>query len=380
MVKKKNRKLLVVSHEASYTGAPILLLHLLQLLKDELFLSFHIVIVRGGPLEKEFAALGSVTILKPEGYSNREKKWDWLYSAFKNRIQIVIVFCKALRCEAILSNSIINGKVLQWLRFSRKPIFTYVHELKSVIDTYLKQGNARASLKYSSAFFYPCKKVKEVLNYDFEVPADRLKRLNYYFPNRGNAISKAILKSKNPESVDLSVCGVGTASFRKGTDLFIDVAKSLQQKQSRFQFTWIGGFETEEVRNEYLTIVEKNKLNDTVHFPGPVLPEKVWDLYSKFDILLLTSREDPYPLVVLEAAYNRIPSVVFGDSGGITEFVENDAGWIVGDVSANEMAELLFSINKSEINERGDAAFNKAVTKHSNAQLILQQFKEVTHF
>jgi glycosyltransferase involved in cell wall biosynthesis len=43
------------------------------------------------------------------------------------------------------------------------------------------------------------------------------------------------------------------------------------------------------------------------------------DLFAAMDVLCVTSREDPYPLVMLEAASLGVPVVSF-DNGGATEF------------------------------------------------------------
>ncbi len=44
--------------------------------------------------------------------------------------------------------------------------------------------------------------------------------------------------------------------------------------------------------------------------------------YESIDILLLLSREDPYPLVTLEAANFSVPTICFKNAGGIQEFIE----------------------------------------------------------
>jgi glycosyltransferase involved in cell wall biosynthesis len=61
--------------------------------------------------------------------------------------------------------------------------------------------------------------------------------------------------------------------------------------------------------------------------------------YDASDIFLLTSREDPFPLVMLEAASRSLPIVCFANSGGAPEFVEKDAGLIVPDFNTDKMAE-----------------------------------------
>ncbi len=56
------------------------------------------------------------------------------------------------------------------------------------------------------------------------------------------------------------------------------------------------------------------------------------------DVFLLTSREDPFPLVALEAAQCGVPIVCFADAGGMPAFVEADAGAVVPFADVEAMA------------------------------------------
>jgi glycosyltransferase involved in cell wall biosynthesis len=47
------------------------------------------------------------------------------------------------------------------------------------------------------------------------------------------------------------------------------------------------------------------------------------------DVFALPSREDPFPLVMLEAATHGLPTVCFAQAGGAPEFVGADAGVVV---------------------------------------------------
>lgn len=367
MLGKKTKKILVVSHEASYTGAPLLLIQLIKFIKLNYNYSVQIVIIRGGPLEKEFEQYGSVTILKDAGYSSR-RGVSRLKSILINRIKNIKTFYFAINSDFIFCNSIICGNIIGWLRFSRTPIYTYVHELEQVIRMYLNSGHIRPALKYSTSLFYPCKRVQETLIDCFHVPVSKLFRLNYYFPAH---YFENNLLTACPANNEFLYCGVGTASYRKGTDLFIDVAKMIYEKSLGYKFVWIGGFGSKEDEEKYRTMALVNG-KSVVEFTGALEPPQVRLLYSKFDALLLTSREDPYPLVVLEAAYNKKASIVFKDSGGISEFVEG-CGWVINQIASKEMAECLFKLNKDKLQARGVEAYEKVNRLHSNQQMLKDQ-------
>jgi len=75
----------------------------------------------------------------------------------------------------------------------------------------------------------------------------------------------------------------------------------------------------------------------------------------------LVSREDPFPLVCLEAASLGKPIVCFDKAGGMPEFVEDDCGFIVPYLDTEAMAEKIIELIKNpELRQRlGERARKK---------------------
>ncbi len=67
---------------------------------------------------------------------------------------------------------------------------------------------------------------------------------------------------------------------------------------------------------------------DNIILPGLLKGDEYYSWLNACDAFLLTSMVDPYPLVMLEAAYLQKPIIAF-DSGGVTEFVKEGMGKIV---------------------------------------------------
>ena len=63
---------------------------------------------------------------------------------------------------------------------------------------------------------------------------------------------------------------------------------------------------------------------------------------ASFDVFLLLSREDPFPLVALEAAYLHKPVLAFKGAGGIEDLVEEDAGTMVGFEDIDQLCEAIY--------------------------------------
>ncbi len=90
-----------------------------------------------------------------------------------------------------------------------------------------------------------------------------------------------------------------------------------------------GGKEKISVKMEMMDGFRKHALLDDVIFTGEVSPGSVRDYYAKMDILLLPSRNEGFPNVVMEARACGIP-VVGSSNGGIPEAV-NKGGVIVNE-------------------------------------------------
>ena len=125
------------------------------------------------------------------------------------------------------------------------------------------------------------------------------------------------------------IVGSGYETWRKGKDLFVQLASHVHQKleTDTVHFLWVGGRIDNEEYYEIAHDIKMAGLEHYVHFCGEV--SNPLDYFAASDLFALVSREDPYPLVCLEAAILGKPILCFDNAGGMPEFVENDAGFVV---------------------------------------------------
>ena len=122
----------------------------------------------------------------------------------------------------------------------------------------------------------------------------------------------------------------GGLGWRKGSDLFLQLAHLAQRTSTArpLRFLWVGGgpaSDTEALRFRY--DLEALGLHHLCHRIGTT--DQVDRYYAAMDVFALTSREDPFPLVVLEAAGHAVPTVAFDGAGGAPEFLCDGAGLVV---------------------------------------------------
>jgi glycosyltransferase involved in cell wall biosynthesis len=84
------------------------------------------------------------------------------------------------------------------------------------------------------------------------------------------------------------------------------------------------------------------------------------------NIFVLTSREDPFPLVCLEAASLGKPIICFDQSGGMPEFVSNGCGYVVPYLSIDSVREKIYYLkeNRNIAEEIGNKAFDRVKQFH----------------
>jgi glycosyltransferase involved in cell wall biosynthesis len=92
-------------------------------------------------------------------------------------------------------------------------------------------------------------------------------------------------------------------------------------------------------RNSIEADLEKANLKDTLFFVGEQNRPEIY--YEKFDVFLMTSREDPFPLVCIEVGKSGIPIICFEKATGIQEVLVTGGGFVVPYLDVVAMAEKL---------------------------------------
>ncbi|MGD9883739.1 tetratricopeptide repeat protein [Reyranella sp.] len=128
--------------------------------------------------------------------------------------------------------------------------------------------------------------------------------------------------------------GIYRMSEEKRPLLWLDVAAAVARQNDAAHFVVCGdGPMRDEMRSHAAAL----GIADRVHLPGPQSNIGSW--YRMMDVVLLTSRHEGLPNVLLEAQALGVP-VVAPDVGGMSEVVEQGVtGWTIGDADAVRLAE-----------------------------------------
>ena len=153
----------------------------------------------------------------------------------------------------------------------------------------------------------------------------------------------------------IGMCGHG--SVVKGVDLVVPLARLLpvQVAGRELHLVWIGALAPEYPHEVALADAQRAGVGDRLHFTGVTPTPREW--LSLLDVHASLSREDSFPLVVMEAAAQGVPTVAFRDAGGAVEFIQDDAG-----TCAPFLDLLAFAGSLVELLENEDMRLIKAAT------------------
>jgi len=364
--------ILFLSHDSSRTGAPIFLLNLLRWLHRNGQFGFRTLTGRYGELSPEFAALGAFDSFEPArtlGY--RIMRRLQLQSVYDSPHHAQLREALAGDGIALLYvNSIASAGMLDFLSFLQCPVICHVHELEGAIRTI---GSEKIALleKHRPLYVAVSRAVKANLVQNYEIAPGRIEVIHGFIPTaEANAENRKLTHEQLPAQLGIPldakvVCACGSIDFRKGPDLFLELASKIAERYNAkpVHFIWVGG------SPEKVAAITR-QLNDApmqnhVHFVGQTSdPTRYFDAS---DVFVLTSREDPFPLVVMEAARRGKPIVCFGSAGGAPEFVEEDAGFVVPGLDVQQMRDRVVELMSSPglAHRMGEAARRKVIARHS---------------
>jgi L-malate glycosyltransferase len=148
----------------------------------------------------------------------------------------------------------------------------------------------------------------------------------------------------------------GTTDARKGFDFLPEIAKRLDNPNHHL--IWLG----RSIDNGLSYYVEQKCQHLTsstkIHLLGSQ-KEDYYNYLSLANAFLLLSREDPFPLVMLESAYLGKPIFAF-QSGGVSEFMQEGMGKIAQNFNVDELVNNMQAWKNGHLLTDANISINRA--------------------
>lgn len=287
------------------------------------------VLLGPGPLRPEFEKVGTVIDFTEPSWRTRPSP-----SALRER-QATLKSLRERGFRHAICNTTPAACLLPLLKAEGFRTVVLVHELPGLLTQFGLLDVAKNVGKLADLAVFPAGFVRDrflaVSGLDAAKAVIRPQGLYHRNPYKFQrpAARAELLQSLGLAADAAVVIAAGPGDRRKGVDIFCQVAMRVARERPDIHFVWIGDDQTDLVR-ECKTWLEACGQKRNVHFAG-VLHDA--DRYARriaaADLFLMSSREDPYPSVVLEAMTLGIPVVGFDGAGGFVELLEEGAGMVV---------------------------------------------------
>ena len=301
--------ILLISHDASLTGAPAVLLNLASWLVE--FTGANVRFLVGGQSTERLTAfrrIGPCLHVDDIATFEKSKLADFVSD-----------------CRIVYANSVASAKLLQAALLALPAnvrVIAHSHERRTVL------GHFKEETEY----------ITQAADHIIAVSDEAAGELREFDPRRLATVTvippfieefdeaKAIganfsLITKNNFNLKARIFGCGTIESRKGFDLFCETVATLSLRRTDFEAIWIGPSPDPSEPNATLSKFGlENKVQAIGQHPYPRT------LYHPSDIFFMSSREDPFPLVCIEAAERELPIVCFDERAGGTASIVRKAG------------------------------------------------------
>lgn len=294
---------LLITHELSFTGAPLVLLPVVNyLLKNNKKVT--VVSIKDGKLRNYFATIGIDCFLFKDIYNQQAE-----FLSLANNYSTVIC------------NTIVTSPFYDLLKHTDKNIIWWVHEGKEL----LTHINVMKKLNGINSLYRTVSDAKDI----YAVSEYSKRFLKSYNTNNINILNYGVedfyiegIKRENQIQDKINIALIGTVEHRKGVDILLKVVNNLPEEYRNKIFVKIIG-------NDSLpyALDLKNKYKNCTNFKfcGILNFKDKNQMYKNIDVLVSVSRDDPMPVVITEAFVCKIPVLCTNKCGQyslIEDFVD----------------------------------------------------------
>jgi len=340
-------RLVILAHSAERTGPPVFLLRLLRWVRRNAAVDVTLVLAEGGPLLEDLRALAPTFVAGVDDL-DRVPPADTAYV-----------------------NTAASIRLLDRLPHPPSCVVSHVHELATGLEAHLPPTAVAQIVDRSQRILVVSEPVASTLVRQAGADPTRISVVPGFVPRQ-------LLDEPPPPAPQATsiaergplVVASGTLGWRKGVDLFVEIAAlMIAQTALPVQFVWVGGDLTSPASRTAHERVASSGLAGRITFVGEQPDPLPW--FVPAQVFILPSREDAFPLVCLEAAALFVPTVTFAN-GGIAELVRDDAGVIVAFPDRQAMAEaVLLLLNDQPRRAALGATARRRIAEHHTDDIVV---------
>lgn len=347
-------KITVISHTSELYGAPKSLIPILEILNKEFIVDVITFGEEGLPQKLNELSIPCrvIPLVKYNRKSiisrimyNIQKRWGDYY--FTNTVKKLL---QSNKPDLVYVNTVSRGAPLIAANKLCLPVAIHVRESVLYFNRSKRVDRRRinAVVNIPQVYFTVSNSTRDLV-IDNGVSPEKIFAVH-------SGLDLTIFTPDNSFKVNNSIGFLGNITERKGITEYLEISKELIKSNKNLTSFVIGGdLNSIRLKNIIHDIKEKG-FKDNFTFTGKI--NNVVDYYRKMEVFCLTSREEPFARVLIEAMACGLPVVAF-DTGGVSELVEDGVnGYIIpkGDITQyiEKLKQLLKDKNlREEMGKKG---------------------------
>lgn len=190
-----------------------------------------------------------------------------------------------------------------------------------------------------------------------------------------NVIDDALVfgfESVNYNCTAHRIISVGRLTYAKNYEILIEIAKEVLKKNPGW--TW-DVFGTGELENELLEKKEKLDVRNLT-FKGNV--NNIYDLYENYAFLVMTSRYEGFPMVLIEAMSKKLPCIAFDCQTGPSDIIKDKVnGFLIAEEDKEAMIQKIQNMIDSEQLRRTLSEHTKQTMEKFATEITMKKWEDI---
>lgn len=331
----KSQRVLVVSHNLNFEGAPWFIFELARFLAAQPSTTVHVVSPQDGPMKDVFTKDGlPVTVVDIAGVWAAQTETE-----FHTAIDAAGIAWADY--DLVVANTMVNFWAIHAAKRAGVPSLLYVHESSAIRRFFEPLLDAslfpvvEAAFRTATRVAFTAESSRRVFAYLGD-HANFCLLPSWVDAGRVDAFAAAhtagdLRRQHGFAPDEVLVVNIGSVCERKGQHVFIQAVDLLRSELAftypgkKIRFVMVGarpGLYLETLREE----IRRLDLEDLTSFVGET--GSIYDFYALADVFVCSSFEESFPRVILEsAAFRRL--IVSTNVNGIAEMIGPEEAWLV---------------------------------------------------
>ncbi len=303
------RKILLISHDLSLSGAPLMLYALAEHLVGAGF-QVTVFTAEDGAVHPLYTELNIPVIVEPS-----------IYHHPSNALAMAQI---AHEYDLIIANTIVAWRAIPVAKAFGLPIIVWVHEAQLGVDLFNNVPGLARSLAHADWIIFPTQTTANL--YHAQLHATQTQVIPYGLDPQSlqqvgpNDLPTASLGDRG-KAKRLRIMCIGSLEPRKGQDFLLHSVAALPlHLQEQIEIFLVGRAFTP----DYVALVEAlTRQLPHVNYVGQAPRQQTMAYLRSADILVLPSRDEVLPVILLEAMYHA-KAIIATRVGGVAEAITTD--------------------------------------------------------